>query len=166
MATCRWRDTVGQTDVRSLQLSLLLVFFALIFVFPLHMVFASLFFFISGGLLPMDFSVSSLHDLKVLFIVYGGTYACMAGTLSWLFRHGMGHAQAASRTSRIEAGVRFLSWGFAAFIGLVSALIALLIPDDGPGWLIMLAGSVYALLSFMGPLLKRYRRHLDRTLPK
>ena len=67
-----------------MQLSLALVFFALIFVYPLHMVFASLFHFISGGILTMDITISSVADIKVIFIIYGVTYACMAGTLAWL----------------------------------------------------------------------------------
>lgn len=37
-AHVRWRDNVRLTDRSSLLLSLLLVFFALIFVFPLHLV--------------------------------------------------------------------------------------------------------------------------------
>ncbi len=157
----RWRDDVGLCDVRSLQLSLLLVFFALIFVYPLHMVFASFFHFISGGLLPMDFTVSGVGDLKVLFIIYGMTYACMAGTLTWLYRHGTKVARNLSPEHQIEGRVTALSWGFTAVVGLVSATIAALTPEKSSGWMIAAAGMTYALLSFMGPLLNRYRRRLQ-----
>ena len=162
----KWRDDVGLCDGRSLVLSLLLVFFALIFVFPLHMVFASFFNFLSNGLLPKDFTINSMRDMKVLFIVYGTTYACMAGTLTLLFRHGMHASHGFTRGQRVEAAVTSLSWGYTAIIGLVSALVALLIPDDGPGWMIFMCGSIYALLSFMGPLLTRYRRRLEVSLSR
>lgn len=157
----RWRDDIGLCDLRSLQLSLLLVFFALIFVFPLHMVFASFFHFISGGLLPMDFTVEGVSDLKVLFIIYGMTYACMAGTLTWLYRHGVRAARDLPPNKQIDSRVTALSWGFTAVVGLVSATVAALTPADSSGWMIAVAGTTYALLSFMGPLLQRYRRRLE-----
>lgn len=162
----QWRDDIGLCDLRSLQLSLLLVFFALVFVYPLHMVFASLFHFLSGGLLPMDFTVSTMRDMKILFIVYGATYACMSGTLAWLFRHGMHQVDEADTERRNKAAVNSLSWGYTAVVGLLSATIAALIPDDGPGWMIAVAGSTYVLVSFMGPVLNRYRRKLQAQDPQ
>lgn len=161
----KWRDDIGFCDLRSLQLSLLLVFFALVFVYPLHMVFASFFHFLSAGLLPMDFTVSNMHDMKILFIVYGATYACMSGTLAWLFRHGMHQLDESEIDRRNKAAVNSLSWGYTAVVGLLSATIAALIPDNGPGWMIAVAGSTYVLLSFMGLVLNHYRRKLRAKDP-
>ncbi|MGB8716682.1 MAG: TMEM175 family protein, partial [Rhodanobacteraceae bacterium] len=126
----KWRDQVHLVDLRSMQLSLVLVFFALIFVYPLHMVFASFFYFISGGILTMDITISSVADLKVIFIIYGVTYACMAGTLAWLFMHGLRCAGHLTRAERIDTGVSAFLWGFKGFVGLVSACIAMVIPKS------------------------------------
>src|SRR6185312_1110368 len=75
----RWRDSVHLTDRASLMLSLLLVFFALIFVFPLHLVYASFFSAITHGWLSPDFVLTSasLSALAALFACYGLSYACM-----------------------------------------------------------------------------------------
>ncbi|HET6631665.1 MAG TPA: TMEM175 family protein [Rhodanobacteraceae bacterium] len=162
----RWREKAQTSDRTSLLLSLLLVFFALIFVYPLHMVFASFFHSISGGALPMDFVFdhSSMHDMKALFVIYGLAYTCMAGTLALLFRHGMRHAVALAPAGRVKAGVHMLAWAYGAAIGLLSAAIALAVPANGSDWMISLAGFSYVLLGGMGPLLGRYRVHLQARL--
>ncbi len=164
----RWRDHVRLGDRASLLLSLLLVFFALIFVYPLHMVFASFFWGISGGVLSMDFAIrtDSLVDFKALFVVYGLAYACMAGTLAALFGHAARRVTSLPRAQQIEVSVHMLRWVYAAGVGLLSMLLALLIPREGnPAW-VMLPGFCYALLGTMGPVLSAWRRRLGRVLPR
>ena len=165
-----WRETFRLTDRRSLQLSLLLVFFALIFVFPLHLVYASFFNGISGGLLSRDFIRSadgvSVHSMKVLFACYGLSYACMGGTLAMLFRHGARMAAGLSPGELVAVRVHALVWSYYAAIGLLSTLVALSARDAGSGWPIALAGFSYALLGFTGILASRYRKRLEtRVVP-
>src|SRR6185312_12094729 len=76
----RWRDSVRLTDGTSLRLSLLLVFFALIFVFPLHVVYSSFFAAITGGALSPDFAIhaATVQTMSILFVCYGISYTCMA----------------------------------------------------------------------------------------
>jgi uncharacterized membrane protein len=165
----RWREAFGLTDLRSVQLSFLLVFFALIFVFPLHLVYASFFNGISGGELSRDFVRGehgvTIHSLKVLFACYGLSYACMGGTLSALYRHGVRVATQLPREEVIAMRVHALSWAFYAVIGLLSSLIALCTPDAGSGWPIAVAGFSYTLLSFIGLLTDRYRKRLQARAP-
>lgn len=161
----KWRETVGVNDLPSLLLSLLLVFFALIFVYPLHMVFSSFLEFLSAGLLPSDFEASSLYDLKVLFIVYGVTFACMAATLTWLFQHATRAARHLGPRQRMDAALNAVDWGYCACVGLLSAIVALLIPADAPPWTISAAGCTYFLLWFTGVVHKRWQRRLERRLP-
>jgi uncharacterized membrane protein len=163
----RWRDQVRLSDRGSLLLSLLLVFFALIFVYPLHMVFASFFWAISGGALSMDFAISidGLGDFKTLFVVYGLAYACMAGTMAALFGHAARHARGLPRAARIEVSVGMVQWLYSAAVGLLSVLLAWLIPLGGkPAW-VMLPGFCYALLGATGTLVDAWRRRLERVLP-
>ncbi len=60
----RWRTRCHGADDTGRRLSLLLVFFAMIFVYPLHMVFSATFAWFSGGRLPSDFRLfSGMGDL-------------------------------------------------------------------------------------------------------
>jgi uncharacterized membrane protein len=159
-----WRETFRLTDRRSLQLSLLLVFFALIFVFPLHLVYASFFNGISGGELSRDFVRGndgvSVHSMKVLFACYGLSYACMGGTLAALFRHGARKAAGLAYEELVAARVHAMTWAYYAVIGLLSTSIALCARDGGSGWPIALAGVSYAVLAFTGVLANRYRNRI------
>lgn len=165
----RWRETFGLTDGRSMRLSLLLVFFALIFVFPLHLVYASFFNGISGGLLSSDFvhepGGDGVRSMAALFACYGLSYACMGGTLSALFLHGARHAPGLSRAKALSARMSAMMWAYFASIGLLSMGIALVSGISGVGWLIAAAGFSYALLAFTGIVLERYRKRVDARLP-
>ncbi len=162
----RWRDSIRLTDGTSLRLSLLLVFFALIFVFPLHVVYSSFFGAITGGALSPDFvtHAATVQTMSILFVCYGISYTCMAGTLALLFRHGI-RKVALQREHAIAARVSLSVWAFCAAIGLLSTLIALAARPTGNIWLIPLAGFSYALLGLIGPITDRYRKRLQARSP-
>lgn len=163
----RWRDTVRLTDMPSLLLSLLLVFFSLIFVFPLHLVFASLFNGLSGGILSPDFSQAGeniVNTTRGMFAFYGLSFACMAGTLALLYAHGVRAGEPATREEAVSLRLRVLLWGFFASVGLLSALIAMALPPRA-GWFQGLPGFTYFLLACAGLLAHFYTRHLKATLP-
>lgn len=159
----RWRDMTRLTDGASLILSLLLVFFALIFVFPLHLVFSAFFFAVTGGALSPDFHFGGQFAplMTALFVCYGLSYTCMAGTLALLFRHGVRKAQLAHRDA-ISVRISLLVWSLAAAVGLVSAMLALGLSTTGNVSLIgFVSGSTYALLGLRGLLAQRYRKRLE-----
>lgn len=163
----RWRDTVRLTDMPSLLLSLLLVFFSLIFVFPLHLVFASLFNSVSGGVLSPDFSQADeniVNTTRGLFLFYGLSFACMAGTLAALYAHGVRAGHPATREESINLRLRVALWTFFATVGLLSALIAMFLPSRN-GWFQGLPGFAYFLLAFAGLIAHHYKRHVKATLP-
>lgn len=158
----RWRDLVRLTDGTGMRLSLLLVFFALIFVFPLHLVFAGLFNGFSGGVLSPDFQssvASTASDTKWLFACYGASFACMAGTLAALYRHGArehaGTDDADARSIRVSTVV----WGYMASVALLSFIIALVMPPNA-GWIDGLPGFCYFLMGFTGLIASRYRKRI------
>ncbi|WP_266170951.1 TMEM175 family protein [Dyella subtropica] len=152
----RWRERCPESDTMSRWLSLLLVFFALIFIYPLHMVFASVFNGISP-IFPSEFRPASTADMRILFACYGLCYACMAGTLTALFHHAARRAEREGFDAR-EAQLGLWIWSVPAVIGLVSALVALLMPLEAPGWLWALPGCMYSLLFLIGPVAARFRR--------
>jgi len=154
----RWRKRCHVDDVGGRWLSLLLVFFAMIFVYPLHMVFSGLFSGLSGGVLPSDFRFSGgASDMRTLFACYGLAFACMAGTLTLLFRHA---AKVSVRLGVDNLGARreLRVWLVPSLIGLGSALIALLLPLSAPLWMWMIPGFMYALLFLIGPVVGRFDR--------
>jgi hypothetical protein len=159
----RWRDAVRLTDHPSLYLSLLLVFFALIFVFPLHLVFAGLFNGLSGGALSPDVSsfTGSSRGVAALFICYGTSFACMAGTLALLYRHAARAAVTEGRPDAVSLRVDVVVWGYYAAVGVLSTLLALTLPARA-GWFTGLPGFSFFLLSFTGPAATRYRAYLTR----
>jgi len=133
------------------------VFFALIFVYPLHMMFASVFNNVSGGLLPSEFKLNGPGELRTLYVVYGIAFTCMAGTLVLLFRHAAGHALRDGR-SPLDAQRERLVWTVPGVLGLASALAALAMPLDAPPLCWALPGMLYALMFLIGPLTARFRR--------
>lgn len=163
----RWRDSVRLTDGTGLLLSLLLVFFALIFVFPLHLVFAGLFHGLSGGVLSPDFDPSSenvVNATRALFVFYGLSFACMAGVLAALYRHGVRAGAPSDPAAATTLRVRMVMWTLFAVVGVVSMLVALVLPSRA-GWIQGLPGFIYFVLALTGPILHFYRRRIDRRLP-
>lgn len=155
----RWRHLFVASTRAGLVLSLMLVFFALIFVYPVHMVYASLCNVISAGALSPEFHLASPNDVRAVFATYGLAYACMSGTLTALFRHAAIQARSEGRDGH-QAMIEMVAWSIPAGVGSLSALVALLLPDNTPDWLWSLPGSVYFLMMLTGPIMKRYRlRH-------
>ena len=154
----RWRKRCHSADGTGRWLSLLLVFFAMIFVYPLHMVYSGLFNGLSGGLLPSDFHMTGgPADMRTLFACFGFAYACMAGTLTLLFLHA---AQDAAKhgLGNLDARREMRIWSVPATIGLASALTALLLPRWAPEWMWTIPGFMYSLLFLIGPVVSRFNR--------
>ncbi|WP_266159477.1 TMEM175 family protein [Dyella silvatica] len=162
-AHVHWRVHCQLADRSSLILSLVLVFFALIFVYPLHMVFASLFSFISNGALPSDFQAQTADEMKGVFICYGAAYTCMATTLALLYRHGARNALHMGHAIRNEARVSTMVWASGAAVGLISIMVALLIPPHGSSQLLLLPGCCYFLLFLARFPLRAYRHRLEQV---
>jgi len=153
----RWRRHQLRADGRGLLLSLLLVFFALIFVYPLHMMFAGLFNAFSQGATPSEFVVNDTGKLRALYVCYGVAFTCMAGTLVLLFRHAAWCARRDGASS-LPAQLGQIGWMVPAVLGLLSALLALLLPLSAPALLWSLPGWLYFLMFLIGPLTTRFRR--------
>lgn len=152
----RWRRHCLTSDGAGRWLSLLLVFLALIFIYPLHMVFSSLFHGISPWF-PSQFVANDTADMRTLFICYGLSFASMAGTLVWLFRHAARRA-AMDGFSPLEMQKETVLWSVPTVIGLLSVAISLLLPLSAPAGWWGLPGFVYFLMVLIGPIMRRFRR--------
>jgi hypothetical protein len=153
----RWRHLCTRGTRTGLMLSMALVFFALIFVYPLHMVYGNLCYGLSDGLLSSEVAVSSRADIGLMFVCYGLAFACMAGTLSLLYLHAarlLVHAP----EEALQARIYVIAWTMPAAIGLLSAITAALVPRDSSAFWNSLPGFEYVLMVLIGPVIAIYRR--------
>ena len=68
-------------------LSLLLVFLVLVFVYPMKMVFGVLFSALTSGWLPANFVVAGLHEVPILFVVFGVAFGSLGTVMFLLYAH-------------------------------------------------------------------------------
>lgn len=158
----RWRERCRVHDTTSVLISLMLVFFALIFVYPLNMVFSAMFnsFYagFTGKLLPDSLVIEQAHDMTLLYLCYGMAYACMAGCLALLYRHSLRHMHDASREEVIEARESLYIQVGSVSVALISVIVALTVPEGG--WWSAMPGCVYFLLTFVYSLTGRWSRRM------
>lgn len=144
----RWRDRFRLHDTTSMMLSLMLVFFALIFVYPLNMLFQAMFGALYETFAHQELSgapvINSVHDVKALYICYGLAYACMAACLACLYRHSLRRAHL-SQAERIDAQEVFYTQTGSMCVALLSLLAALSIPEAA-AWTAV-PGLIYILLT-------------------
>ncbi|GGA12532.1 TMEM175 family protein [Dyella caseinilytica] len=158
----RWRDRFRLHDGTAIVLSLMLVFFALIFVYPLNMLFQAMFSSFHDAYthttLPNEPEIGSVHELKALFICYALAYACMAGSLAMLYRHSLRHASSISARLRIEAQETYYIQCGSMAVAILSLLITLMMPNINSALWNSLPGMVYVLLTLVYSVAGRWSR--------
>ncbi len=157
----QWSRYYGLEDMPSTLISMSLIFVMLVFVYPLKMLFAALFYWISGGWLPTNFVLESNSDLTGLFIIYGLGFFAMNACVVLLYLR----AKIVSEELQLNAVERMITqsgivtFGTMALIGLLSFLVAWLTPYKVGVW----AGFAYATLPIVMPILGiRMGRRIDR----
>ena len=116
-AHVRWRGLRGEGDGLSAFLSLLLVFFVLIYVQPLRAMARSLSYYLGSDVSPF------LGDLGDLFVVYGAGFVAMASATAALFAEALRRGSLDGARGR-EARGEMLVWLILVATGLVSILLA------------------------------------------
>jgi uncharacterized membrane protein len=157
-----WRDRFRLHDATTIRLSLMLVFFALIFVYPLDFLFQSLFSSIYEGYahtaLANEPVIGSERELRALYICYATAYGCMAGCLALLYRHSLRRSPSLSAVQRIEARETYYVQCGSIAVAILSLLTALLMPTTNNPWWNSLPGMVYVLLTIVYTLTGRWSR--------
>ena len=164
-AHATWSRRFGLDDIGSTMLSLLLVFLVLVYVYPLKILFASFFFWISGGWLPQVSLIESLHDLRMMFVMYGIAFGTLSICLALLNLQALRSTRVTpplDEYERAEAKGEVVRWWFAAGVALLSIAVALLLPARIPGWMTGIPGMMYALLGFTGVATRRYAPNVPR----
>jgi uncharacterized membrane protein len=73
----RWSRRFGLDDGWSVLISLVYVFLALVYIYPLKVLFSAMFGWLSNGWLPSDYAIEELVDLQFMYQVYAVAFASM-----------------------------------------------------------------------------------------
>ncbi|MCF2950076.1 DUF1211 domain-containing protein [Paraglaciecola aquimarina] len=146
-----WSNRYGLNDTLSSLLTLIMIFFILVFVYPLRLIFSAFFDFVSIGWLPSDFKVNTVQELSSLFIVYGLGFAILALIVMLLYWHAfrVNNLLKLNELEKLHTSFAINIWGIQAVFGFASALFAWL----APAFLQPYAGFVYFGLAVAIPCL-------------
>ena len=156
-AHATWSRRYGLDDDRSRMLGLVLVFLVLVYVYPLKILFASLFSWLSHGWFPGVANIGSMQDLRMMFVMYGMAFGSLSLCLGAMYGRALRAAVAPplSEQERRHTRGEVVRWRYTALVAALSILAALVLPDHAPGWLLGGPGMLYALLSFSGVVARR-----------
>lgn len=146
----RWSQRYGLTDVKAVIVTSALVCTVLVFVYPLRIVFSSLFHWLSGGYLPMPIAGVNLSALNTLFVIYAFGFIAMCALIALLYQHTLANAEALQLDSIERQRVRFERNSFLLLLlpGLLSLLYLAVVPARwGP-----LSGFMYSSLAVIMPI--------------
>lgn len=161
-----WSRRYGLDDTPGNLLSLALVALILIYVYPLKILFGTLFSWLTDGWIPWTLKVSSYGDILTMFVIYGVAFAtlalCMAALYlrAWKLRTALG----LDREETVETAGAIALWSWAAVVGAISIVATGLMPARPPYWLAGLPGIVYFLMNLSSVVSRGVERRVRRRL--
>ena len=163
-----WSRRYGLDDATSRRLSVLLVFLVLIFVYPMRMVFSSLFNALTVGYLPTGFTINSVADVPAMFIMFAVAFGLLGAVMTALNWHAWRQRDALTLSLHERAQTRFeiMNWGAVPVVAILSLVLALTIParKESGVWLGM-PGFVFFLLNLAPFLMSRLAERWRRAQP-
>jgi len=159
----RWSRRYGLNDGTSIVLSCLLVFTILVFVYPLRYMASA----VTGSTaslmgLPIGpdvrtLGITSVHDVNLMFVIYGIGFMFMSMTIALLNLHAwrQRHDLELNETECIETRTELGTWCILFIAAMLSMVTAAAFPNALP-----IAGWAYALLGIVMPIYRR-RMRLD-----
>lgn len=164
MAHNSWCRRYGLDDQRMTVLSIVLVFLVLIFVYPLRVQFASLFYWLSNGWLPSTYSIANAGELQIMFMTFAVSFGAMSLCFALLYRHAWNEADRIGLDAFERAATKLHGWHWATNVAV--ALISLLLSITyEPGASIVRAtagGMVLFFLQAASVLFNMQHRRLHR----
>lgn len=149
-----WSQRFGLEDRVTMFLTLLMIFFVLVYVYPLRLIFSTMLGWMTGGWLPMEYLPDTAWEIQGLFGIYGIGFSLLSATLGSLYfrclRCGDQLGLSAYERVRTQEGVAI--WSIQSCVGLFSALWALTLPT---AWGVN-AGFMYFILPIAMPVCAVY----------
>lgn len=163
-----WSRRYGLDDATSRRLGVLLVFLVLIFVYPMRMVFSSLFNALTAGYLPTGFTINSVSDVPAMFIMFAVAFGLLGAVMTALYWHAWRLRDALELSLHERARTRFemMNWAAVPVVAVLSLALALAIPAvPESGILLGLPGFVFFLLNVAPFVLNRVAERWRRAQP-
>lgn len=155
-----WSKRFGLEDLGSVLLTFGLVTVVMIYVYPLKIMFGAAFHHMSGGWLPLDFSLQSADDFRGLLTIYGTGFVVLNALVAALYFRAWRQRDALgmSRSERIDCFHEAAAWLFVGSFGVFSIVLAWTLPGPQLHW----AAWVYMLLAVAGPVISKTQARLSR----
>src|SRR5262249_27125963 len=131
-----WSRRFGLEDRFSIWISWTLIFTMLVYVYPLKLVFAGMFYELSNGALGLALRVETIGQGRGLFAVYAIGFSALAFEIlllnwhAWRMREPLQLDGCEQRLTRNE----LFGWSVPLCVGLASLLLALTMPRGKIGW--------------------------------
>lgn len=144
-----WSKRFGLEDLGSVLLTFGLVTVVMIYVYPLKIMFGAAFHFMSGGWLPLTFSLANAAEFRGLLTIYAVGFIALNGLvaglylIAWRQRRRL-EMSAAESFDCVAEGV---AWLVVGSFGLLSIVLAWTLPEEH----LSAAAWVYMLLIAVGP---------------
>lgn len=139
-----WSRRYGLESGYTIFLSLALMFVVLVYVYPLRIMFESMFAALSGGFFVAEFTITSRSELRGMFIYYSTGSLIMSAIFAELYRAALKRKEhlGLSADEVIETKKSISEWSVVAFYSAISIVLALFLSPN----MIPLAGYVYFLI--------------------
>jgi hypothetical protein len=157
-----WSKRYGLDDAMTAFLSALLLIVMLVYIYPMRLMAGGMFAWLSGSYLSHSFELDSMDQLSGMFVFLGLGFVALCAVFVML----NGYAARRRSELRLSAGELYSTrtaagvWAGSALIGLLSVLIALIVP---PPW-VPYSGFVYLLLGLWIPLFARGRANRKKAV--
>lgn len=161
-----WSRRYGLDDRASRNLSLLLVFVVLVFVYPLRMVFSAFFSWVTDGAIPTTLELNTLDDVHLMFGVFAIGFGMMGVVLWALYLHAWRRRERLALDA-VERGLTRLilwRWTLVPLFAVISLLCLLLPVVEGYAWVIPLPGLVFFGLHIAQVVMYRVQRRATARL--
>jgi len=158
----KWSRQFGLDDMKSVLISLALIFVVLIYVYPLKATYSGAISFFSNGYFEPFFEVNSFEELRSLFLVFGTGYAALSSTIVLLYLHALSIADQLSlnELERFDSATEYVYWIINAVVAIISVVLSVTLPDR----FIVISGVFYSVFGVVLPWYGIRRGRLRRVL--
>lgn len=150
-----WSRRFGLESTWTVVLSTALLMVMLIYIYPLRIMAAGMFMWMSGGFFPSGFDIDSMDDLRAMFIFLGCGFVvlCLVFVLMYRYAERLRNELLLDDRELRETRTVQILWTGSAGIGLVLILAAALAPEP----LVPFSGLSLALLGVWFPVVRQLR---------
>jgi uncharacterized membrane protein len=158
----RWSRRYGLENSRTILLSLALILVILVYVYPLRTIFEAMFSSLTGGYLPSSFQIANYVELRSIFVFYSVGFSALSLLFNQLYRATIRSSTSLALNENELRVTRnnMQAWVLAASFGLLSILLALVVPD---AWVPVAGYMYFALFAVMAlPSFLNRRRNAEQ----